>query len=361
MTSFFIPNEKNGYQAHLLKKPFLTLIVIIVLCFNVFVSTDIQATSSDEAISVTNLLKYHNAKRREVNIGELSLNKLLSLSAQNKADQMLANDCWSHFCPNGKSPWDFFDAAEYDYIFAGENLAEGFTTIDDVVQAWMNSKTHRENIEKAEYTEVGFGLATGTYQGRPDNLIVVVHFGTRSANVMLNENQELVITNPRSGETYTTDLIDLIGTANEGSEVNIFTNGEYEGNARINEGQFTYKLSSFIEGKNRVYVQDAVSGGYSNTIDFTYRPSFLGISTQSSTNGSFVDVSIPGSTKNIINLSFAGGLALLFLIDFIVLSRTNVLQRTRSYSHYHFVLLIVVALIIVSGGFSGNIGEGVFR
>lgn len=361
MISFLIPTKKNGYQAHLLKKPFLTLIVIVVLCFNVFVSTDIQATSLDEAISIANLLKYHNAKRREVNVGELSLNKLLSLSAQSKADEMLASDCWSHFCPNGKSPWEFFDAANYDYIFAGENLAEGFTTIEDVTNAWMNSKTHRENVEKGEYTEIGFGLASGMYQGRPDNLIVVVHFGTRAADVTLNANRELVITNPRNGEVYTTELIDLIGTANEVSDVNIFSNGEYDGNAQISEGQFTYKLSSLIEGANRIYVQDSVSGGYSNTVEFTYRPSFLGLSTQTSTGSTFVDVGLPGSTKNIINLSFAGGLALLFLIDFIVLSRTHVLQRNRSFSHYHFILLVVVALIIVSGGFTGNIGEGVFR
>src|SRR6185436_20656588 len=65
------------------------------------------------------------------------------------------------------------------YIYAGENLAEGFDDNTTVMDAWMNSPTHKENILKPEFREIGIGGARGTYQGEQNNTIVVIHFGTQ--------------------------------------------------------------------------------------------------------------------------------------------------------------------------------------
>ncbi|MEI6553150.1 MAG: CAP domain-containing protein, partial [bacterium] len=74
-------------------------------------------------------------------------------------------------------PWYWIDQTGYQYSSAGENLAVNFDYSKDVVQAWMNSPTHRANIVKAKYQEIGIGIAEGFYQGRP-SVFVVQMFGT---------------------------------------------------------------------------------------------------------------------------------------------------------------------------------------
>jgi hypothetical protein len=62
------------------------------------------------------------------------------------------------------------------YAHAGENLAIHFTDSTEVVEAWMKSPTHRENIVNGKYTEIGVGTAKGTYEGY-DTVYVVQLFG----------------------------------------------------------------------------------------------------------------------------------------------------------------------------------------
>ena len=111
---------------------------------------------------------------------------------------MLAADCWSHYCPDNRSPWEYFDDVNYNYLFAGENLAEGFFLDEDAMVAWMNSPSHRENILKPEYKEVGFGVVHGNFQGQEDNTVIVAHFGARQDEsvAVLSEIYDFLIQNP---------------------------------------------------------------------------------------------------------------------------------------------------------------------
>ena len=53
------------------------------------------------------------------------------------------------------------------YTSAGENIAKGQTTPQQVVQAWMESPGHRANIINASYTQIGVGyVASGNYWTR---------------------------------------------------------------------------------------------------------------------------------------------------------------------------------------------------
>jgi hypothetical protein len=83
---------------------------------------------------------------------------------------------FAHYSPRGVSPWYWFEQVSYSFIHAGENLAVHFTDSGEVVQAWMRSPTHRANIMNAQFTEIGIGTATGTYQGHP-TVFVVQLFG----------------------------------------------------------------------------------------------------------------------------------------------------------------------------------------
>lgn len=61
---------------------------------------------------------------------------------------------------DGKGPTQRVRDEKYDYAKVAENVAAGDNwPLADVVQAWMDSKLHRENIMNREYTEIGIGLA----------------------------------------------------------------------------------------------------------------------------------------------------------------------------------------------------------
>ena len=102
----------------------------------------------------------------------LNYNQQLELAAQKKAADMFAKNYWSHYSPEGKTPWDFILGAGYNYEFAGENLAKNFLFSQGVIDAWMNSPTHKENIVRRDYSQVGFAVVNGILNGEETTLVV---------------------------------------------------------------------------------------------------------------------------------------------------------------------------------------------
>jgi len=119
-----------------------------------------------------------NEERGAQNLGELKRNPLLDAAAKLKAEHMRKEEYFAHFSPkDGISPWHWFDVTGYDYVHAGENLAVYFDDSEKVVDAWMESPLHRDNIMKSQYTEIGVAAVEGEYQGY-DTVYVVQLFGT---------------------------------------------------------------------------------------------------------------------------------------------------------------------------------------
>ncbi len=129
-------------------------------------------------ISVQELVTLTNQKRAENGFGTLSENSQLSIAAGKKADDMFAKNYWAHNSPDGITPWVFIKQAGYNYVYAGENLARGFNSSSDVVNAWMASSTHRANILSANYKDVGFAVKSGSLNGE-QTFLVVQEFGSR--------------------------------------------------------------------------------------------------------------------------------------------------------------------------------------
>ncbi len=123
-------------------------------------------------IRVDQLLSGTNAQRSAAGIGPLTLNMTLSQAAAAKAQDMFANNYWAHNSPQGKTPWNFIQAAGYKYTVAGENLAKNFATSQGVIDAWMASPTHKENIVKPGYRDVGFAIVNGVLGGEETTLVV---------------------------------------------------------------------------------------------------------------------------------------------------------------------------------------------
>ena len=122
-------------------------------------------------VTRVDLLKLLNENRVSHGLAPLRENSALNQAAQLKAQDMIKNGYFSHFSPSGVSPWHWFSQAGYDYKYAGENLAIGFTDSKNVYDAWLASPTHKANLLNTFYQEVGYAVLSG-FNG--DNTVVVV-------------------------------------------------------------------------------------------------------------------------------------------------------------------------------------------
>ncbi len=181
---YFIPQVENDYQPHILQKTAVVAMSFLVLC--TFALANLQALlwiNSSWLIGTilpAVVVELTNNNRGDQQLGQLQRNSVLDAAAQAKAEHMVQNSYFAHFAPDGTSPWYFFDKVQYKYVHAGENLAVHFSDSDEVVEAWMDSPTHRANILNNKYTEIGVGTARGEYQGYP-TVFVVQLFGAPQA------------------------------------------------------------------------------------------------------------------------------------------------------------------------------------
>jgi len=188
LTHLFLPQESNQNKAKYLHHDFLTSLIAIMLIVNVSLKVLVKNYNLDilgatYSISTEELLNNTNAERIKYGLKPLKLNAKLSAAASNKAGDIFAKNYWAHYAPDGTSPWYFFQNQGYQYLFAGENLAKDFDSSSAVVTAWMNSETHRENILKPEYEDIGFAISEGTLEGQPTVLVVQL-FGKEEGSAL---------------------------------------------------------------------------------------------------------------------------------------------------------------------------------
>jgi uncharacterized protein YkwD len=187
--------EHQKRTGHFLKvyTPYLPVITFIVLSVWLLKpqisphkptqNQEVLAYATD--IANNTLLTATNQKRNAAGVGSLASNGKLTNAAQTKANDMATRNYWSHNTPEGTPPWTFISNAGYSYSVAGENLAYGFritntntsTNEIGVIDGWMASPTHKENLLNGKFTEVGFGIANAaSYQGLSQQTIVVAMY-----------------------------------------------------------------------------------------------------------------------------------------------------------------------------------------
>lgn len=124
-------------------------------------STQSTAGISQMALQVIELT---NNERRKNGLPSLKADTSLSKVAQVKTNDMQVKHYFSHTSPTYGSPFDMMRDFGVTYKSAGENIAMGQTTAQQVVTAWMNSEGHRKNILSPNYTNIGVGFTqNGAY------------------------------------------------------------------------------------------------------------------------------------------------------------------------------------------------------
>ncbi len=172
----FIPHHTNNHHARVLHVDAMFVYLLAFVLFRLLLSLghaqfpDVLGFATD--IRVEQLFSAINTKRAEAGLGALVLDQRLSRAAALKAQDMFANNYWAHNSPNGKTPWEFVTVAGYRYRVAGENLAKNFSVSSGVIDAWMASSTHRENIMRGDYKDIGFAVVNGVLGGEETTLVV---------------------------------------------------------------------------------------------------------------------------------------------------------------------------------------------
>ncbi len=128
-----------------------------------------RAFASPETEAVGQALFYLvNHERQTHGLPALKPHPLLTQAAQKKAEDMMAGGYFEHDSPDGREFFLWIDETGYRYSIAGENLAANMNTIsaEKMVESWMGSTLHRENILSPRYSETGMGVVSGTFEGK---------------------------------------------------------------------------------------------------------------------------------------------------------------------------------------------------
>ncbi|WP_396954187.1 CAP domain-containing protein [Neobacillus niacini] len=114
-------------------------------------------TTGNVSQYVQQVIDLTNAQRSKSGLPALKADSQLSGVAQKKSVDMQQNNYFSHTSPTYGSPFDMMRDFGVTYKSAGENIAQGQRTPQEVVNAWMNSEGHRKNILSANFTHIGVG------------------------------------------------------------------------------------------------------------------------------------------------------------------------------------------------------------
>jgi len=107
------------------------------------------------------VLRLINQNRRHGGCDPFTLDRRLIEAANEHAADMARRDYFAHESPGGEGAGDRVSEAGYKWKRYGENIARGADSAYEVVNGWMNSPTHRENILDCRLHEMGVGLAIG--------------------------------------------------------------------------------------------------------------------------------------------------------------------------------------------------------
>ncbi|MCL5009064.1 MAG: CAP domain-containing protein [Patescibacteria group bacterium] len=174
-----VPASVPASQRFSLAKAILLLLALFVGLRLVYWHFFLPARVRASDLTIENILTAINHERSLRNLLTLNTDSRLSSAAQSKADDMQARHYFSHTDPEGNYIWPKIVAAGYTpYLELGENLAIEFYNTESLVNAWMNSPTHRANILNDGFKDQGMGLDFGNADIGQYHSVIANTFGT---------------------------------------------------------------------------------------------------------------------------------------------------------------------------------------
>lgn len=178
---WFIPHKETHKKAHLISWQgiiiYILLFILLQVGFSIVSYSNPGVLGISSSVDQKKLIELTNLERQKKGLEPVVENEALDKAAKLKAANMFDEGYWAHFAPSGKSPWDFILGSGYKFTYAGENLAKNFYSSEDVVVAWMDSPTHRDNLLNPKYKDVGIAVVEGVLNGQKTT-VVVQEFGS---------------------------------------------------------------------------------------------------------------------------------------------------------------------------------------
>ena len=115
------------------------------------------AAGETEAGLVAQVIQATNEYRTQNGCGPVSEHGVLNGVAQSYALQMAEGDFFAHESPDGSTLAERMEVVDYAYRVVGENLAAGFSSAQAVVDNWMQSPAHRQNMLNCQFEDIGVG------------------------------------------------------------------------------------------------------------------------------------------------------------------------------------------------------------
>ncbi|TCC45928.1 CAP domain-containing protein [Kribbella capetownensis] len=128
--------------------------------------TTTKPPSGGSGTAEAQVLSLTNNERAKAGCGPLRMNSALTKAAEAHASDMVDKHYFAHDSLDGRSPFDRMKAAGYSGGAMAENIAVGYSSASAVVEGWMNSPGHRQNILNCTYKWLGVGYDSG--QVKPD-------------------------------------------------------------------------------------------------------------------------------------------------------------------------------------------------
>ena len=116
-------------------------------------------TSGNYTAFQKSIVQLVNKERAAVGLNALTENADLDKVATLKSQDMVNLNYFDHTSPTYGSPFDMITQFGIPYSYAGENIAYGQTSPEDVMNGWMNSPGHKANILNSNFTQIGVGVA----------------------------------------------------------------------------------------------------------------------------------------------------------------------------------------------------------
>jgi uncharacterized protein YkwD len=123
------------------------------------VSTSQKHKSSNGKIDafINRVFQLTNVFRQQNQLQPLTYSSHLASAAQTHSQNMALQDFFSHIGQDGSTSSSRILSTGYQYSWAAENIAAGYTTPEAVVQGWIDSPSHRVNLLNSNLKEIGIG------------------------------------------------------------------------------------------------------------------------------------------------------------------------------------------------------------
>jgi len=133
-----------------------------------------------EKLNPESIIRLTNKARTDNGLDELAENRLLNQIAEARARDMLEKQYFAHVSPTGEQASDLAEDVGYAYKIIAENIGKGaFYSNQKIVDGWMQSPGHRDNMLSGDIREMGAAVLEGKMKGRPTCVAVQI-FGLQS-------------------------------------------------------------------------------------------------------------------------------------------------------------------------------------